>query len=95
MLALLNNIRTAESFRRALEIVTDSTIVGGSLFPSHYRADFAMSNGERKPRCVTRIAYAHETGLVMSVEYNGAKTFEIKCKRFERPKDAMAFQILR
>lgn len=29
------------------------------------------------------------------VEYNGAKTFEIKCKRFERPKDAMAFQILR
>jgi hypothetical protein len=54
-----------------------------------------MSNGERKPRCVTRIAYAHETGLVMSVEYNGAKTFEIKCKRFERPKDATAFQILR
>jgi hypothetical protein len=31
----------------------------------------------------------------MSVEYNGAKTFDIKCKRFERPKDAMVFQLLR
>lgn len=95
MLDLLNNIRTAESFHRALEIATDSTIVGGGLFPSHYRADFAMSNGERKPRRVTRIAYAHETGLVVSVEYNGVKTFDIKCKRFERPTDAMPFEMLR
>jgi hypothetical protein len=95
MLDLLNNIRTAESFQRALEIATDSTIVGGSLFPSHYRAGFAMINGERKPRRVTRIAYAHETGLDMSVKYNGVKTFDIKCKCFERPKDAIAFQNLR
>jgi hypothetical protein len=91
---MLERIRSAGTFREALELLTDASVKGGGLFPSHYRAEYTTVGGVSKPRRVTRIAYTPATGLVIRVDY-GDKSFEVKCKRFERPTDAESFELVR